>query len=138
MSERKSCVGCKFLYGDGSGYSNYTWEETNVTCTKGKNPNLPKEQPYDWNMSEDKDNWGPTQDGRCELYKEGSYIVLDPDRECWPRERAGKLCIDEPIDFDDEEQYEAIVDDDGRCDNDWCPRLTFEEYNAIVKSQRSW
>ena len=39
----KSCVGCKFLYSEGKGYSNYTWEETEVRCAKDKNPNLPAE-----------------------------------------------------------------------------------------------
>ena len=93
MSESQSCVGCKFLYGDGRGYSNYTWMETHVRCALHLNPALSGniEGPYDWAPDGDTrpgdvnkafpDTWVPTMNGRCERYSPGPYITLDPDRE---------------------------------------------------------
>ena len=40
MSESTSCIGCKFLYSRGEGYSNWTWMETYVHCAKDRTPNL--------------------------------------------------------------------------------------------------
>lgn len=48
MSESKSCVGCIFLWRDGSGYSDYTWIDTALKCGKGAHPNLPLDEPDDW------------------------------------------------------------------------------------------
>lgn len=79
----KSCCGCKFLYGDGVGYSNYTWMETLVVCALDKNPllNDKNEEPYNWTNNAVNDNWERTKDNRCNRYDVGKYIVLDPDRE---------------------------------------------------------
>lgn len=80
----KSCVGCKFLYGHGTGYSNWTWLDTDICCAKDKNPNLPADQPSDWNMQSD--NWKYTADSRCELYSPGEFFTLDIDGEDSPDE----------------------------------------------------
>jgi hypothetical protein len=92
-----TCLGCKYLYGDGSGYSNYTWMETYVRCAKDKNPELLKDQeePCDWNK--ENDNWKPTMNGRCDEFSAGDYITLDPDREIKLSEETK-----------DQEQIEAI------------------------------
>jgi len=82
MMNEKSCVGCKFLYTEGHGYSNYTWEETSVECAKDKNPNLPKDEPYDWNEKDD--NWPATNASRCDLYAPGEKVCLDVDGENGP------------------------------------------------------
>lgn len=79
-----SCVGCKFLFGNGEGYSNYTWMSTEATCALDKNANLPAEPPYDWCDGSKDDLWVPTKDSRCESYSPGPYIVIDPDREDHP------------------------------------------------------
>jgi hypothetical protein len=128
MSECKSCVGCKFLYGNGSGYSNYTWMETYVTCAKGKNPELNQaEEPYNWDKSApENDNWNPTQNGRCELYAEGPYLTLDPDRECWPADNKWRQWFDR-LEFVDEEQYIAIMESDSDY-MEYRARLPFDEY----------
>lgn len=78
----KSCVGCKYLYSEGSGYSNYTWEETDVRCAKDRNPHLPADEPYDW--KKEPDNWPMTKDSRCELYAPGEMVALDVDGEDGP------------------------------------------------------
>lgn len=93
----KSCVGCKFLYGDGSGYSNYTWMETYVRCALGLNNKLKgdQEEPFDWDK--ENDQWKPTKNGRCSSYSPGIYITLDPDREEHPSESSS-----------DQEQIDAI------------------------------
>lgn len=99
----KSCVGCKFLYTEGSGYSNYTWEDTDVMCAQEKNPNLPASKPYDWKRSDD--NWPTTNASRCELYAthEGDLVELDIDGE------------DGPADYtSDEEAIAAICQHSGR------------------------
>lgn len=100
-----SCIGCKFLYGDGSGYSNYTWMDTWVRCAKKRNPALIKdvEVPFDMETDVDsEDKWPPTMNGRCDLYALGPYIILDPDREEHPSTKT-----------DDKEQIAAICEADG-------------------------
>lgn len=100
-TESKSCVGCKYLYSIGLGYSNYTWLDNEVRCALGRNPNLGAEEPSDWNKSPD--NWQCTKDSRCELYANGEYIALDVDGE------------NGPADFSaDEEQIAAICSSSGR------------------------
>lgn len=83
-----SCIGCKFLCGDGSGYSNYTWMETYVCCALEKNPallNQQHEEPDGWgDLMPENDTWEPTATGRCDLYGVGTYWVADPDREDRP------------------------------------------------------
>lgn len=99
----QSCVGCKFLYTEGTGYSNYTWESDDVRCAKDRNPNLPDEKPYDWNLKADDDNWPKTSTSRCELYADGPMVTMDVDRE------------DGPADYtEDEEAIEAICKHSGR------------------------
>lgn len=97
-----SCVGCKYLYSEGSYYSNYTWLETCVKCAKDKNPNLADgeaKEPYDWNQKAENDNWPVTNSSRCELYTEGIYVELDVDGENGPADESK-----------DEEQIIAICE----------------------------
>lgn len=81
MANEKSCVGCKFLYTQDHGYSNYTVEETSVHCALNRNPNLSEEElrPWDWNQGDD--NWPATKDSRCERYATGDQIHFDVDGE---------------------------------------------------------
>lgn len=79
MANEKSCMGCKYLYEQDCGYSNYTVEETEMRCAKDRNPNLPADRPWDW--YKDDDNWPKTQDSRCELYSPGKLVNLDVDGE---------------------------------------------------------
>lgn len=89
-----SCCGCKFLFGNGEGYSDWTWLDTEVTCAKGANPQLPADDPYDWkNDKPDEDQWDPTKNGRCALYDPGPFITLSPDRSESPE----KLGADEEM-----------------------------------------
>jgi hypothetical protein len=73
----KSCVGCKFLYTQDHGYSNYTVEETDLRCALNRNPNLPADVPWDWKQEDD--NWPATKDSRCDRYAPGARIHLDVD-----------------------------------------------------------
>lgn len=123
-----SCCGCKFLYGDGSGYSNYTWMETYIRCALDKNPALrgDVEARYDWNK--ENDQCPETMNGRCDSYSPGSYIELDPDREGVPYEyRSGW----DPYDFDDEEQYLAIASADS-----WGEVPPFSEYASATRNNQ--
>jgi hypothetical protein len=96
-----SCCGCKFLYSEGEGYSNYTWMDTNVCCAKDNNPNLPATKGYDWNKEQD--NWKCTNNSRCELFSAGPMIEMDVDGD------------DGPADFtDDEEAIVAVMLHSGR------------------------
>lgn len=68
----ESCAGCAYLASYGEGYSNWTWEETVVICGRGRNPNLPADEPMDWRVDLKepiKDNWPATQNSRCEHYR---------------------------------------------------------------------
>ncbi len=102
MANEKSCIGCKFLYEQDHGYSNYTVEETEVCCAKNRNPNLVGAmRPWDWNQKDD--NWPMTKDSRCDLYAAGPDVHLDVD---------GEDSISSQT--DDVEQIEAIVAHSGR------------------------
>lgn len=82
----KSCAGCKFLYFQDVGYSNYTVLATEVDCLLSKNPNLGADLPYNWNQNPEKDNWGATSASRCEKYQIGDQISLDVDHEDCPED----------------------------------------------------
>jgi len=102
-----SCVGCKWLYQIGVGYSNYTWEDDDVRCAQNRNPNLAAADnyaPFDWrNETPEEDNWPLTNKSRCELYAEGQYVHMDVDGE------------DGPADFtDDEDQIRVICEHSAR------------------------
>lgn len=99
----KSCVGCKFLYSQGNGYSNWTWESDDVHCAKDRNPNLGAEKPYDWKQDAEADNWPKTNESRCELYAPGEFVALDVDGEDGPADQSK-----------DAEQIAAIVAHSGR------------------------
>lgn len=102
----KSCIDCKFLYSEDSGYSNYTWVDTDVRCAKDQNPNLPHEEPDNWNKSSD--NWARTNTTRCELYDPGPMVALDVDGD------------DGPADYtQDEEAITAICEHCQRGRNGW-------------------
>lgn len=87
MTIDRSCVGCKFLYGDGSGYSNYTWMDTYARCALDLNPSLRDQDCGDLGAIERQwsvpfsDEWPPTMHGRCNRYSSGPYVELDPDRD---------------------------------------------------------
>lgn len=97
----KSCVGCKFLYIEGYGYSNYTCEDSSVKCALDKNPNLPSDEPADWN--EEVDNWPATMNARCDMYAPGKKVELDVDGENGPADQT-----------QDEEAISAICKHSGR------------------------
>lgn len=90
-----SCIGCKYLYKQDRGYSNYTVEETEVLCALNLNPSLPASEPFDWEfdlgIAVDADNWGATKSGRCERYSAGPMVVLDVDGELSVEEQTGDL-----------------------------------------------
>ena len=71
----QSCVGCKFLYEQDDGYSNYTVTDTSVICALDLNKDLPGERPWDWRPQPD--NWPKTMYGRCDKYAEGQPVHLD-------------------------------------------------------------
>lgn len=74
-SGAKSCVGCKFLYAQDEGYSNYTVEDTDIHCAMGRNASLPASKPYDWEWNiETADNWPATNASRCERYVLGKSM----------------------------------------------------------------
>lgn len=119
-----SCIGCKFLYAEGTEYSNYTWEATDVRCAKDRNPNLPAEQPEDW--CDNPDNWQNTKDSRCELYAHSNtddfvlpallstsgFYLLERRRFLMTLDVEG---YDGPADYtDDEESILAICAHSGR------------------------
>ena len=87
----KSCYGCKFLFGDGDGYSDWTWLDTNVTCALDLNSELPKSECFDMSVEKMLEKLG----GKCDRYSSGPYITISPDGEA-------------NDDFIDDEQEKAI------------------------------
>lgn len=127
-----SCAGCKFVYKDGSGYSNWTWMETHLRCALGKAEFGDAEVPYDWNENPEGDNWGVTRESRCREYKPcGPALTLDPDRECWPRIYGGYKPPEDRLAFVDEEQFKAIWDSDSFWGHSEPSLLTLAIYNGL-------
>src|SRR5690606_8248218 len=78
-----SCAKCKFLYRQDRGWSNWTVEETEVLCSRNRNPNLPAREPWDWDCLGD-DNWPLTNQSACELFAAGAQVSLDVEGETHP------------------------------------------------------
>lgn len=75
-----SCHGCKFLYKDGQGYSDYTWEETFLTCALNRNPALPIQEPWGYNDDMTKTlRWMATFAFECEKREPGDMVTVTPD-----------------------------------------------------------
>lgn len=82
VANATSCVGCKFLYSQDMGYSNWTVTDTQMRCALQLNPNLPADEPFDWDR--DNDNWTATKHGRCKRYAAGVEVHLDVDGDDGP------------------------------------------------------
>lgn len=82
MTKSFTCHGCKFLYEDGQGYSDCTWEDTFLTCALHLNDKLPIEQPYSYNDDMTQTlRWMATlslPDG-CEKFSAGEVVCVTPD-----------------------------------------------------------
>lgn len=99
-----SCLSCKYLYFQETGYSNYTVLDTEINCALDKNKNLPAYEPWGWKINNPcGDNWDKTSTSRCSSYSKGECITLDIDGEDGPADES-----------DDEEQIEAICKHSGR------------------------
>jgi hypothetical protein len=48
------------------------------------NPNLPADKPWDWKQDASADNWPHTNQSRCELYAEGTFVSMDVEGEDGP------------------------------------------------------
>lgn len=79
-----SCATCKYLYFKDIGYSNYTVTDTEVRCALNRNPNLPADEPYDWDYGErGRDNWSKTANSRCAEYDdyEGKRVKISVEAD---------------------------------------------------------
>ena len=47
MAKTKSCKDCGFHWLNGTGYSDWTWLDTELRCALNKHPEWPKEEPYE-------------------------------------------------------------------------------------------
>lgn len=75
-----NCDGCKYLYLDGQGYSDYTWEETYVTCALELNPHLPVQEPCDYrDDSVGRLRWLAMMAHDCDKYAAGDQVCITPD-----------------------------------------------------------
>lgn len=80
MTKSYTCHGCKFLYIDGQGYSDYTWEENFLTCALDLNKNLPIEEPWDYDDDMAKTlRWMATLSFECERFAPGKCVTVSPD-----------------------------------------------------------
>lgn len=120
-----NCHGCKYLYLDGQGYSDYTWEETYVTCALDKNEALPMQEPYNYNEdSVGTLRWLAMLACECDSYSPGEQVTVTPDRN-----------IDNFT--DDDEQMLAIIKchrdgDDQDIDLEQCRQ------NETVHGDKRW
>lgn len=90
VEQKGSCAGCKYLWSNGDGYSDYTWMNTYIQCMQDRNPILEKkewERPSDW-PDDGKDlrnivrvvDWEPLVNSRCPEYDPtGHHVTVSPD-----------------------------------------------------------
>lgn len=75
-----NCFGCKYLFGRGHGYSDYTWMETYIECAKELNEHLPIEMCVGF-----MDDEAPSLRllavvaQECDQYEPGPFITVSPD-----------------------------------------------------------
>lgn len=84
MSDKKTCLDCRFAVEEDYGYSNYTVEGTDVHCLKKLNSDLPKDRWY----GEESALFFAEE---CPSYEEGRHI---------------SICVEEPR----QEAIEGIQD----------------------------
>lgn len=81
MAEEKTCKKCVYFWRDGTGYSDWTWMDTDQRCALDKHP--------DWPASESEENGKAierlTYAEKCDSYADGSYdgdpVLISPDGE---------------------------------------------------------
>lgn len=80
MEKAKSCRDCVYHWRDGSGYSDWTWMETNLRCALAVHPEWPKEEPY-----EDDKEQSFAYAEKCTHHDDCSYdgepTLISPDGE---------------------------------------------------------
>lgn len=74
MTDKKSCMECKYRLSEDFGYSNYTVEGTTFNCLKKAHP----EMPFDEFYGEDKRLAYAEQ---CGSFAAGTGVYIDCDRE---------------------------------------------------------
>lgn len=90
MAEKKSCKGCVYHWLDGTGYSDWTWMDTDQRCAIDKHPEWPASQ------SDDKAAERLTFAEKCnsfdDAYSDVDPVLISPDGELLEGEaRAAKL-----------------------------------------------
>lgn len=77
MAEEKNCKRCAFYWRNGTGYSDWTWMDTEHRCFKGVHPK--------WPMSEDDPGAADTLNfaAACTTFDDAAYdgdpILISPD-----------------------------------------------------------
>lgn len=90
-----SCITCRWLFTRDTGYSNYTVIDTEAHCVHERNDKLPTDIPDDvgsvnhWDMYQAA-KWVAVNNGRCELYQEGTQHHIDCDGDELVGEKQGK------------------------------------------------
>lgn len=74
----KLCTHCALCYRQDSGYSNYTVEETEISCLLDLNPHFPATESYLWETEQSKE---VRIAQKCKSYRNGEPIHIDVERE---------------------------------------------------------
>lgn len=108
MDDPTSCEGCKFLYADGEGHSDYTWMDTWIRCALDKNAYLKEhgfQEPLDWKEESNLlKRIAIFNNQQCDRYERGEFIQVSPD---------GNLCSYDSNGIHDDEQLLAIAEHRG-------------------------
>ena len=91
---KPNCLRCIFLCIEDFGYSDYTVEETQISCLKGRFDN--REKAYDFEKEKVEDERGILEkaaDG-CPFFIKGDPLEMNVDYDCGCGSNGGKFCDD--------------------------------------------
>lgn len=90
MAEQKSCKGCVFYWRNGTGYSDWTWMDTDQHCALDKHPEWPASESDD--KAVERLQFAEKCDKFNDAYSAADPILISPDGELREgEERVGSL-----------------------------------------------
>ena len=82
MAKAKSCKSCVFYWRDGTGYSDWTWMDTDQRCALDKHPEWPASESESTGKAEERMQYAE----KCDSFEDASYdgkepVLISPDGE---------------------------------------------------------
>lgn len=78
MAEKKNCKTCVYFWRDGTGYSDWTWMDTDQRCALDKHPEWPISESED-DKAEERMLFAEKCDGFEDASYDGDPVLISPD-----------------------------------------------------------